>query len=184
MSEYGVLKMKKIILVNNQNGTTLLEAMIAIFILTIGILAVMGMQIQAIGASGSAQNRTEANNVSLALLETLKEMDFADPARANYPLTETIASPGALLNDGNENVFTLADFPEMAFIIQAVAGAAAGTVIDRFGVTYQLSWDVQDSTLGTGETPYKCIRVYMTWNSSRGQNRLEMTTIKYNDISL
>ncbi len=172
------------IILNNKNGTTLIEAMVAIFILTITIVSVMGMQVQAIRASSTAQNRTEAINVATSLLETLKEMDFADPARANYPLRETIASPGALVNDGNENVFTSADFPEMAFLIQELAPSVPGTVRDRFGITYQLSWDVQDTVLATGETPYKNIKLYMTWDSPSGQNRLEMTTIKYNNVSL
>lgn len=172
------------LILKNQKGTTLIEAMVAIFILTITILAVMAMQIQAIGASSTAQNRTGANNVAISLLETLKEMDFADSARANYPLRETVASPGALVNDGNEIVFTLADFPEMGFLLQELAPPVPGTVTDRFGITYQLSWDVQDMVLATGETPYKSIKIYMTWNSLLGQNRLEMTTIKYNNISL
>ncbi len=171
--------MKPATLLRNQSGVTLIEAMIAIVILSIGILAVMNMQVIAIRSSSSAMNRTDANNVALSLLETLKELDFDDPN-----LAETVASPGALANDGNERTFTAADFPEMNALIQFPAGAAAGTIVDQSGITYNLSWDVQDRLLPTGEILNKTIRIYMTWNSPMGQNRLEMTTIKYNNIDL
>ena len=52
----------------NQQGATLIEAMIAIAILTIGILTVMVMQVSAINNRSSAMNRSEANGVALALL--------------------------------------------------------------------------------------------------------------------
>ena len=165
--------------IKNQNGATLLEAMIAIFILTIGIFAAMSMQINAIGASSSALNRTDANNVVLSLLETFKRIDFDNPN-----LAQTTASPGALVRgDGDDTTFTAATFPEMQALIQQPAGAVAGTIIDQAGITYQLSWDVQDIVLAGGGT-HKTIRVYMTWNSLMGPNSLEMTTIKYNNISL
>jgi len=164
-------------MINNHKGSTIIEAMIAIMILSIGILAAMGMQIQAIGASSSALNRTDATNVALSLLETLKELPFD-----NTNLVQTIASPNALARDANDRTFTVAGFPQMQLLVQP--GGAAGSIIDRSGITYQLSWDVQNRLLPTGEILNKTIRVFMTWNSLLGQNRLEMTTVKYNNISL
>ena len=167
-------------MVTNQKGSTLIEAMIAIMLLTIGILAVMVMQVRAINASSSAMNRTDANSVATSLLETLKELPFTD---AN--LSRTGAPPGSLVNDANARTFTAASLPAMQSLIQMPAGAAAGTVVDRAGITYQLSWVVQDRILATGETLDKTIRVFMTWNSPMGgQNRLEITTVKYNNVSL
>ncbi len=52
--------------------------MIAIAILTIGILTVMVMQVSAINHSSSAMNRSEANGVAMALLETPGEIPFDD----------------------------------------------------------------------------------------------------------
>jgi type IV pilus assembly protein PilV len=166
------------VLLKSQKGSTLIEAMIAVAILTIGILAAMGMQVRAIGASSTALNRTDANNMAIVLLETLKELPFND---AN--LTETVASPNPLVNDATTMQYTAAAFPRMVPFIASVP--AAGTIVDRAGVTYNLSWAVQDNVLATGETPGKTIRVFMTWNSPLGgQNRLEMTTLKYNNGSL
>lgn len=168
-------------LLKNKKGSTLIEAMIAIVVLTIGILAAMGMQIRAIGASSTALNRTDANNVAFSLLETLKELPFDNPN-----LVETVALPNALANDANARTFTAASLPEMQPLIQMPAGAVAGTIVDRSGITYQLSWAVQNNPVPAEPTVTlnKTIRVFMTWTSQMGLNRLEMTTIKYNNIKL
>lgn len=162
--------------IKNQQGSTLIEAIIAIAILTIGIFAAMTMQLNAISSSSSALNRTDANNVATSLLETLRELDFDD---AN--LVQTSSN---LVQDNDDRTFTAAAFPEIQSLIQIPTGAAAGTIIDQAGITYQLSWDVQNVSLAGGATLQKIIRVYMTWNSLKGQNHLEMSTIKYNNISL
>lgn len=163
-----------------ENGSTLLEAMIAIAILTIGILTVMTMQIMAIGSSASAMNRTEANNIALSFLETMKELPFDNPN-----LVSTGPGSGTLLNDANARTFTAASLPlELQNLILIPAGSPAGTIVDRSGIIYRLSWAVQDRILATGEILNKTIRIFMTWNTSLGQNRLEMTTIKYNNVSL
>ena len=156
---------------------TLIEAMIAIAILTIGIMAAMGMQVRAIGSSSAALYRTDANNIAISLLETLKELPFDD---AN--LTQTVASPNALVNDASTRKYTAAAFPRMAPFIASVP--AAGTIVDRSGITYNLSWAVQDRAVSATNTPSKIVSVFMTWNSAMGQNRVEMTTTKYKNIKL
>lgn len=173
--------------INNQKGASLIEAMIAIFVLTVGIMAAMLMQTRAIGSSSSALNRTDANNVAISLLETLKQLPFNDANLAATSTTLIVTPGGNPVLDGNERTFAAGAFPEMQSLIQVPAGAPAGTVVDRAGVTYQLSWDVQDRTLPGalgGGTIEKVIRVYMTWNSLMGQNQLDMTTVKYRNISL
>lgn len=183
--------MEKCLSVRNQRGATLIEAMIAIFILTIGILTVMAMQVMAIGASSSAMNRTEANNVSLALLETLKELPF-DDANLNQT-TATLAELNsvtngqqlqALINAGRVRTFTAANLSEMESLVQVPAGAVAGTIIDKAGITYQMAWAVVDQNLATGQTLYKTLWVFLYWNSMMGHNRLQTTTVKYNNVQL
>jgi type II secretory pathway pseudopilin PulG len=179
MQKLGVLAMISHNIIKDQNGSTLIEAMAAIVILTIGIFAAMGMQINAVGSSSSALNRTDANNAAIALLETLKELDFDNPN-----LVETIASPGALVRDANDRTFVAANFPQMLPFFRLPAGAAAGTIVDKSDIVYQLSWDVQDTFLPGGQVLNKVIRIHMQWNSPIGRNNLEMTTVKYNNLSL
>ena len=56
-----------------ERGFTLLEAMIAMLVLTVGVLAVAAMQGNAIRASTVAYERTEANNIATALIETQRD---------------------------------------------------------------------------------------------------------------
>ncbi len=161
-------------IIANQKGVTLIEAMVAMVLLSIGIVAVAAMQTRAIGASGAAFERTGANGVALSVLETLKALPFDD---ANLVATPSLTSVGAW-------TYTEAGLPELQTVLDVPAGAAAGTVVDNSGLTYQLSWAVQDTILATGENPYKTVRVFMTWASPFGQNRLVMTAVKYRNITL
>lgn len=161
-------------IIANQKGVTLIEAMVAMVLLSIGIVAVAAMQTRAIGASGAAFERTGANGVALSVLETLKALPFDD---ASLVATPSLTSVGA-------RTYTEAGLPELKTVLDVPAGAAAGTVVDNSGLTYQLSWAVQDTILATGENPYKTVRVFMTWASPFGQNRLVMTAVKYRNITL
>lgn len=173
-------------LICNQEGTTLIEALVAMVILTIGILTVMVMQTKAVGASATAMNRTEANGVALALLETLKELPFDDanlkPTTATLDeLLATTKSQQAktLIEDTKVATFSDASFPSLTPLIKKPATATAGTIVDRSGITYQLAWAVieQDSSS-------KTLWVFMTWNSMMGENRLQMSTVKYKNAPL
>ena len=178
MSEYGVLKMNMIDILKKQKGMSLIEVMVAMLILAIGILAVMGMQIRATGASVKSLKLTNANNVALSLVEILKELSFDDAE---------LDATGDLVHDATDRTFVAANFPEMQGLIRA--GVSAGTIVDQSGITYQLSWDVQDNLIDpadpTSETLDKTIRVYMAVDSfMSGQSQLDMTTVKYKNISL
>lgn len=179
---------------HNQRGSTLIEAMVAILVLTIGILTTMAMQVAAINASSTAMNRTEANNVSQALLETLKNLDFN-----NTELNQTNATVAELTNVNTaqqvQNLITAGrvrtvaannllngqPLQHMQNLIQVPLGAAPGTVIDMSGVSYRLAWAVRDLVVA-GETWNKTIWVFMTWGTAMGQqNQLQITTIRFNN---
>lgn len=175
----------------NQQGATLIEAVIAIAILTIGILTVMVMQVTAINHSSSAMNRSEANGVALALLETLKELPFDDAnlvatsaTLAELEAVDTQLQLQALIDVDKVSTFVAADLPAMQPFVQVPAGAVDGTVVDQAGIRYQLAWAVQDHVLATGENLNKNIWVFMHWNSPAGQNRLRMATLKYSNVPL
>ncbi|OKY76721.1 MAG: hypothetical protein BM485_01220 [Desulfobulbaceae bacterium DB1] len=175
----------------NQKGVTLVETMVAIAVLTIGVLAALGMQIQTVGSSSSAMNRTGANSVALSLLENLKSLSFDDPNLVQTTATavelDNIRTSGELqllIDAAKVRTFTAAQFPEMQFLIQMPPGGVAGDIVDRSDIFYHLAWDVKDRTLATGEMLNKTIRVFMIWDSPMGPAKLEMTTIKYNNISL
>jgi type IV pilus modification protein PilV len=60
-------------------GFTLLEVMIALCILSIGLLGMAGMQVYANSKDNEARFYTEANTMATQLVEGLMSLDFDDP---------------------------------------------------------------------------------------------------------
>lgn len=168
-----------------QQGSTLIEAMIAVFILTVGILAAMAMQINAIGASSTAMNRTEASNVAHALIETLHRLG---PNDSN--LTATSASTATLMGtltsaniqtllaapNGTVTTFTSANIGIMSPMLTVPAGSPPGTVADSSGTNYLLAWAVQDQATSGTNILNKNVWVFMSWNTLSGPNTLRLFT--------
>lgn len=63
---------------NNQDGFTLIEVIIAIFILTIGILGAAAMQVSSIDGNSTANRLTEAATWGGDQLETLMALPYDD----------------------------------------------------------------------------------------------------------
>jgi prepilin-type N-terminal cleavage/methylation domain-containing protein len=78
---------------SKEAGFTLLELIVAIAILTIGLLAVGSMQISGIGGNRSAYLTTEAVTLAQDRLERLIFVPFADPLLALGPHSDPWATP-------------------------------------------------------------------------------------------
>jgi Tfp pilus assembly protein PilV len=74
---------------NNQGGLTIIELMIAMFVLAVGILGSMSLVIMAI--NGDFRSKQESNSTALAQMVTEKIMSI--PAWNNSPLTITDCIP-------------------------------------------------------------------------------------------
>jgi type IV pilus assembly protein PilV len=74
-----------------EKGFTLLEVIVAISILTFGLLAVASMQMTAIRGNYNASNITEATTVAQDRLENLMGLLYSDP----------LLDPGNYLSDPN-----------------------------------------------------------------------------------
>ena len=72
-------KKQKLDYASKEAGFTLIELIVAIAILTIGLLAVGSMQIAGIGGNRSAYRTTEAVTVAQDRMERLLFRPFADP---------------------------------------------------------------------------------------------------------
>ena len=175
--------MNKSSLYTNQRGFTLIEALIAIVIVTIGILTVMTMQVRAIGASSTAMNRTEATGIARALVESFHNVKFDSPnlqqtGATGEELQTAVTSQQiqGLIAAGKVRRYGENGFEEMEKLITALP--ERGKVIDSSGIAYQLAWAVQDLEIDwDGKAICKNIWVFMTWRSPMGENRLKMTTV-------
>lgn len=77
--------MKRLTLLNKQytgddRGFTLLEAMIAILIFSIGILATVSMQTSSLNANMLARQNTEAASNAASVIENLRPLDYIEDA--------------------------------------------------------------------------------------------------------
>ena len=63
---------------SKRNGFSLIEVLIALVLLTVGLLALGGMQIVSIKGNSFSQQMTQATVLTQSKLEELKKMPFAD----------------------------------------------------------------------------------------------------------
>jgi len=177
----------------NENGFTLIEAMVAMVVLAIGILGVVIMQTRAVSANASAFSRTTGTGVGISVLETLQDLPSADASLVfthnDVNLMPTTAAAAFVLvppTIHRLDAATLATMP-MLNNVYRIVGTAANPLVTTIGAgasaganTYQICWAVVDNILPGGEIPSKTIRVYQTWGSAMGGGTSVITTVKYN----
>lgn len=155
-----------------QQGFTLLEAIVAMLILTIGIMAAAAMQGSAIRSSAASYDRTEANNIAVAMMETLQHLNFQhkslakDTYKPDEDSEETIrknANPYPYDKDGDK--LELPDMLDKLVKVETIdaskvkrgtpcffpspdnanAPMTLGVVSDNAGSCYLLRWAVADA---------------------------------------
>jgi len=70
--------------INNQEGFTLIEVVIALAVLSFGILSIMLMQVSGIRGNSTANTITSQSNWAADRIEQLLNTDYPNPADANY----------------------------------------------------------------------------------------------------
>lgn len=71
-----------------QNGFTLLEVLIAIVILSIGLLGLSAMTISTIRGLSISEDMTTATNLAQEKMEDIKNMVYAGVSQATYPVED------------------------------------------------------------------------------------------------
>lgn len=169
----------------NDKGFTLIEIMIAITVLSIGILAISIMQIKTIKSNNTAFSRSSANDISRTFLEELKRLPFDDPnLTAGSDLNAGMAAGAGNPTPGNADHFDPSTLLTIANMYQVV-----GTdIIGNTGTRFQIFWNVDkaDSIQVGTQTfiPFCTIRLFIYWETPLGRNHLTMTTIKHSNIEV
>lgn len=86
---------------SREEGFTLIEAIIGMFVFTIGILAMVSMQVTALNGNSLARSLTQGANFAASQVETLRPLDYLEDAdltngahgpiqNGNYTLTYNV----------------------------------------------------------------------------------------------
>jgi len=135
-------------------GFSLIEALIALFVISVGFLALGTMQIGAIKANTQAQSRTVAAALGQSQLDFLRTLPLDDSLLKNDNGSD-------LLDDG----FINSNNPDEQ--LQDVQGPN--------GQTFQIFWNlVQDSPVDDTCT----VRLFVTWQDQRfGPSQIILTSV-------
>ena len=147
-----IMRNKNIKIANDQMGFTIIEILIAISILTVGLLAVATMQVSAIRGNNLSDNVTIALALAEDKMESLMITDYSDP-----DLQDTEAG-----NNTNLTSITTIDHEELNI---DETGAAGGD--------FRRIWNIADNEPITSN---KTISIIVTWNN--GQHKVVISSIK------
>ena len=150
----------------NQKGFSLIEAMIAMVILSIGLLAVGLMQIGAMKGNSNAISRTDGVAMAQSVMDILRTLPVEDP------LLSGGSNLGAGMPAGN-NLPTAAEIATADHPGDEIF--ASNPIPSINGQNYTIFWNVaENSPIADTRT----VRVFVYWNDQKfGLNRAIMTSV-------
>lgn len=150
----------------------MLEVVIAVGLLSIGLLGIAAMQINALGQTRTSKQTTEAATIAYTRIEQFNRIPFADPALTATPGGTFIpAQPLSVV------------FPNWT---QGTVQQGVGTQVTE---NYSIAWRIFDDpapvvpgwTLGSLS---KTIDVRVTWNEvDLGPRQVLFSTVRFNDLA-
>lgn len=144
--------------INSQQGFSLIEAMIAMVILSVGLMAVGLMQIGAMRSNTNANSRSDGVAISQSTLDALRSL----------PLDDSLLSDnGSLLDAGSAATGGIPN--------ETLADHSDGTILGSNGQSYTVFWNIIDNAPVAGT---KTIRLFVYWTDQRfGLNRVITTSV-------
>lgn len=161
----------------SQRGTTLVEAMMAGFILMVAATGALGMHVQQIKQNATARRVTEASALARDLLENISFWTYDDPrlANANTSNDADIGDTASRFEGGSPPY----DHAEADLSLGTWNGVAAPAGFERY-------WNVAyvDDVDGNGVWDAVRIAVIVRWRSEAGWRRVVLLTTKPNPAEL
>jgi len=134
----------------SQRGVTLVEAMIALLVISIGLLGIASLQLTAMNQNASSLNHSQAvwiaYNMSDRIRANISEFNNYHNIDTNNSYSQDCVFPSSSCNTGQ---MVVADAADWSTLIAALPGGR-GTVVNNAGViTVTVMWD-DDGTGATG----------------------------------
>ena len=140
--------------VNEQDGFTIIEVLIAVFILTVGLLAVASMQVSAIRGNNLSDNVTSALALAEDKMEYLLGLKYNDP-----DLQDSVAG-----NNTNLNTFATGSVDHEELNIDETGSA---------GGQFHRVWNIADDAPAANN---KTITIIVTW--AQNKHQVSISSIK------
>ena len=156
--------------ITNKQGFTLIEVLIALTILSIGVLAVAAMQIGAIKGNTSACGLTEASALAQDKLEELLGVNYDDPAISDVNgdgTEQDTDNNGIDDNGGNFGLHELApptDSPDYSLQYTGPTG-----------IQYGIAWNI---AVDLPVTETKTIKVNVSWFENGRWRLVSLNAVK------
>ena len=156
----------KIVKTKKEEGFTLLEIIVAISILTVGLLAVASMQLSAIRGNAFAEGVTEATSLAVDYMEYLMGLDYDDDTDQIDPEDHMDDVDDDGTNGLDDETSPPADHTP-----------PDGSYISDRGMEYNIYWNTARNQPAVNTTT---IRVIVTWRERGIQRRVFLDFIRAN----
>ncbi len=157
----------------NNNGFTLIEVMIAIMVLTIGLLGAGAMQLSSTKGNANACDMTEATNLALNQIESISSWDFNDARLTDNDQSDTNAAPPAV---NFQRVGILGPIGPGNNLMRPINDVADNSTTFE---DYTVYWDVTPRMdIVTGVQLGLDTQIYVVWNDGGRLKTVAMNFIK------
>ena len=156
----------------NQNGFTLIEIMIAVTVLTIGILAIAKMQLSAVKGNSYASGLTEASTLAQDKMEELMSLAYDD---SDLDDDDGDGTGRDVDNDGFDDDTN--DDTGNNFGLDDTTSPDGGPeqYIGQTSIQYAIDWNI---AIDEPVTDSKRIRVHVLWRQNGVNKRLTLNSVK------
>ncbi|MBW2185562.1 MAG: prepilin-type N-terminal cleavage/methylation domain-containing protein [Deltaproteobacteria bacterium] len=153
--------------IHNQQGFSLVEAMIAMVILSIGLMAVGLMQISAMKSNTNALSRSDGVAISQSVMDTLRCLPLNDIRISDVDTSAVNLNDGSSVGGANPVAGNAGHQGDEIFATNPILGSN--------GQSYNIFWNIDDDTPIEGA---KTLRLFVYWTDQRfGLNRVIVTSI-------
>ena len=148
--------------IKNQRGYSLVEALVAMVLLSIGLLAAGLMQIGSMKANANAAGRTFGVGLAQSILDDLRSRPMDDALLGDTDVDGTAGLDDGIASGGSD--------PNPANADQSM-----GQITASDGRNYTVFWNVADDAPVNGA---KTLRLFVYWDDRKfGLNKVIMTSV-------